>query len=74
MNKNCFAMKLHAKLPGSELGGFSDSSGIWINIKLNNNKTLEIGFDSKGEKIVDISLFQDIIGVIDTKTVFRKKL
>ena len=75
MNKTAFIRKLYDKLRNLktkvEVDEFADGSSSWILIKTGDNKWLEISFDGKGENIEKIAMFEDIVQVVETKTLWK---
>lgn len=53
-----------------EVDKFSDNSGSWINLKVGSKNVLEISFDSKGERITDITFWEEVIQVVDHKKIW----
>lgn len=53
-----------------EVDRYNDGSGSWIDIRVNSDTSLVIGFDDKGNNIESINAYKDIVQVVDHKKIF----
>jgi hypothetical protein len=62
-----FAEKLKASGLGEvDFGALSDDSCRWVNLKIK-DKELCFSFDTTGEKIERVGLYQDVVEIVDQK-------